>query len=311
VRRLEDGDVLAVVRAGRHAEPADQPRADVGHDVAVEVREHEHVVFLGVLHDLHAHVVDDLVLELDVGVLGRDLACGVEPEPVGVLHDVRLVHGRDLRAAGFARVSEGKLDDLPRAGDRDRLDRDPGVAVGQAAAVRLDPRDQLDRVLAALLVLDSGVEILRVLADDHEVDLVIERADPGIELARTHLRVEVERLAQADVDRPEASADRCRDRAFQRHAVAPDRLQRRLGQRVAAVLIHHVGSCRHYVPLELDAGRLEHAARRLRQFRTGAVARDECDSVRHGPAIVRFDPRSAEVPNSNELMEAVWVPFRE
>ena len=66
VRRLEDGDALAVVRAGREAEAADHAGAEVGEDVAVEVRQHEHVVLLGPLDELHAHVVDDAVVELDV-----------------------------------------------------------------------------------------------------------------------------------------------------------------------------------------------------------------------------------------------------
>ena len=74
VRRLEHGRVLAEVRAGRDAEAADHPGAQVGDDVAVQVREHEHVVLLGPLYELHAHVVDDPVVEGDVGVLLGDLA---------------------------------------------------------------------------------------------------------------------------------------------------------------------------------------------------------------------------------------------
>ena len=57
---------LAEVRAGREAEAADQAGAEVGDDVAVEVRQHEHVVLLGPLHELHREVVDDAVVELDV-----------------------------------------------------------------------------------------------------------------------------------------------------------------------------------------------------------------------------------------------------
>ena len=65
---------VAEVRPGREPQAADQPRAQVGDDVAVQVRQHEHVVLLGPLDELHAHVVDDAVVELDVGVLLRDLA---------------------------------------------------------------------------------------------------------------------------------------------------------------------------------------------------------------------------------------------
>jgi hypothetical protein len=41
-------------------------------DVAVQVRHHEDVVLLRPLHELYGHVVDDAVVELDVGVLGGD-----------------------------------------------------------------------------------------------------------------------------------------------------------------------------------------------------------------------------------------------
>ena len=143
-----------------------------------------------------------------------------QEEAVGELHDVRLVDGRDLAAAVAARVVEGELDDPARPRDRDRLDRDARVAVAQLAAVLLDPVDQLVGVRRALLELDAGVEVLGVLADDDQVDVVEARAHASIGLARPHLRVEVERLAQADVDRAEAAADRRRDRALERDAGA-------------------------------------------------------------------------------------------
>src|SRR5256885_662011 len=80
----------------RSAQPADQSGAEVREDVAVEIGEHEHVVVLGRLDELHAHVVDDPVLEIEPGEFLRRLARGLEKEAVGELHDVGLVHGRDL-----------------------------------------------------------------------------------------------------------------------------------------------------------------------------------------------------------------------
>ena len=139
VRRLEDGGVGAEVAAGREAEPADQAGGEVGDDVPVEVRADEHVVLLRPLHELHRQVVDDPVFELDVRRSRRDLAGDAEVEPVGELHDVGLVHGRDLAAAVPARVVEGELDDSARAGDRDRLQRDAGVRADRARAVIVEP----------------------------------------------------------------------------------------------------------------------------------------------------------------------------
>ena len=44
---LEHGVLPSDVGAGDQAEPADQPRAQVGHDVAVEVGQQQHVEALG------------------------------------------------------------------------------------------------------------------------------------------------------------------------------------------------------------------------------------------------------------------------
>ena len=145
-------------------------------------------------------------------------------------------------------------------------------------------RDQLLGVGRALLVLDPGVEVLGVLADDDQVDVVEAGAHALVRLARPHLRVHVELLAQADVDGAEAAADRGRDRPLQRGAVLADRVERvARRQRVAAVLLHHVGAGVLDVPVELDAGRLEDAAGRLGQLGARAVAGDQCHAVRHGP----------------------------
>ena len=62
---------VAEVRARGDAEPADQPGAEIGDDVAVEVGQHHHVVLLGPLDELHAEVVRDPVLELDLGIARR------------------------------------------------------------------------------------------------------------------------------------------------------------------------------------------------------------------------------------------------
>ena len=149
--------------------------------------------------------------------------------------------------------------------------------------LRLDPADQLLGVGRPLLELDPGVEVLGVLADDDQVDVVEAGADALVRLARPHLRVHVELLAQADVDGAEAAADRRRDRPLQRGAVPADRVERLLGQRVAAVRLHHVGAGVLDVPVELDAGRLEDAAGRLGQLGPGAVAGDQGHAVRsHG-----------------------------
>src|SRR5207237_9574035 len=111
--------------------------------------------------------------------------------------------------------------DPARARDREGLDRDAGVAVAQLAAVGLDPGNQLLHFGRALFVLDPRVQVLRVLADDDQVDVVEAGAHAGVGLAGAHLRVEVELLPQGDVDGAEAAADRGSDRALAGDARLP------------------------------------------------------------------------------------------
>jgi hypothetical protein len=232
------------------------------------------------------------VLELDVGVLGRDGLRLVEPEPVGELHDVRLVDGRDLLPAHPPGVVERELEDPARARVRGRLDRDPGVRLRHLPAMGGEPGDQLLCLGGALLELDPGVDVLGRLPHDDQIDVVVAGADAGVRLAGAHLRIQVEHDPKPHVDRPEARADGGRDRALQRHAVPANRLERLVGQRVAAVLGHRVRSGRADVPFELDACRLEHAARGLGELRSDAVAGDESYGVSHASRAFYVRPRT-------------------
>ena len=101
---LEHRRLRADVGAGREAQAADHAGAEVGDDVAVEVREHDHVVLLGARDELVAEVVDDPVLELDVRVVLGHLAARLQEQAVGELHDVGLVGRRHLAAAVLARA---------------------------------------------------------------------------------------------------------------------------------------------------------------------------------------------------------------
>ena len=170
--RLEDRRLGADVGARCDAEAADQPGREVAHDVAVQVRQDQHVVQLGLLDELHAHVVDDAVLELDPAVvLGGDRPATLEEEAVGQLHDVGLVDGGHLVAAVGDRVLEGEPGDPFRGLAGDDLDALGGITADH--------------------VLDPGVEVLGVLADDDEIDILVARVEPLHRARRAQVRVQV------------------------------------------------------------------------------------------------------------------------
>src|SRR6266516_3643237 len=70
------------------------------------------------------------------------------------------------------------------------------VPVLETVALGLDPGQELLRLGRPLLVLDAHVQVLGVLANDHEVDVREAGSDSWVGLARPHLGVEVEALAE-------------------------------------------------------------------------------------------------------------------
>ena len=227
--RLEDGRVLADVRARRDPEAADQPGGEVADDVAVEVRQHEDVELLRPLDELHRERVDEHLARGDVRVVGRDLAEDGEKEPVRELHDVRLRHAGDLTTPVRARVLEREADDPLRRGGADGLHGDARAGGDLLRLQGVQGLDHVRRGVGAGFVLDARVEVLRVLAHDDEVDILVPRAHPFVRLARAQAGVQPELVAQRDVDRAEAGADRRGDRPLQGHAVRLHRRERLLG----------------------------------------------------------------------------------
>ena len=112
--------VVADVGPRRDARAADQPGAEVAHDVAVEVGADEHVEVLGRLHELQAEVVDDAVVEGDVGIAARPRRARMRRNRPSVsFMMLALCTAVTLVAAVGAGVLEGVAHDrsLPAPGD--------------------------------------------------------------------------------------------------------------------------------------------------------------------------------------------------
>ncbi len=168
-------------------------------------------------------------------------------------------------------------------GDRDRLDRDARVGADRLVVELLDVGDQLGGLGLALLELAAEVEVLGVLADDHEVDLGLVEVGPDalVVLAGADAGVEVECLAEVDVDRAEAGADRRGDRGLERDLGPPARLDHAVGHG-GADLGHDVDAGLLDVPVDGDAGGLDAELGGLGQLGTDAVAGDQGHFMGHG-----------------------------
>ena len=113
-------------------------------------------------------------------------------------------------------------------------------------------------------VLEPGVEVLGVLADDDQVDALEPRRHARQVPDRPQVRVEIERLAQADVDAGEPFADRRRDRPLQRDLVAADRVEQLDAAARVPVRSNASTPASCALPVDRDAGGREDAERPLR-----------------------------------------------
>ncbi len=253
VHRFEYRRVVADVGAGCETEAADKPGGEVRQDVPEEICRDDDVELMGIDHHLHRHVVDDLVLGLDVLILRRDGARHVEKQAPRVLQYVRLVHRRHLFTPVPARVVVGIADNPLRARarhDADSLRGAPG---------RID------------VVLDPRIEFLRVFPHDDKVDVPVPRGDPFERTRRAHVAVQIEFLPERDVDAAEPRPDGGRQGPFERDARAADRLDDVFRKGVLELV-----DCRHAgfdpLPLDIDTRRLYYAHGDVRDARPDAVA---------------------------------------
>src|SRR2546430_11226552 len=315
VRRLEHGEAVAHIAAGRESEPAHLGRRGVRQQVAVQVGRGDHRVLVGTQYELGEHRIGDAVLHDHLSrfpfplsrVVFRD---GLIPEPalrdlvpplpepaLGELHDVALVNERDRAATGTQRVLDRLRDQALGAEPGHRLDADraPGADLGREPLA--EKSDDGIGLWAAGPVLDPGVHILDVLAENDHVELLrlAHRAGHALEVAhRPDAGVQVQHLAQGDIEGTDPTPDGGGKRALDGHAVRPDGVQRGLGKPVADLLEGFL-SGQHLEPVDtalaerdlLDHG-VEHPPSGAPDVGPGAVAFDEGDNgvVRHYPTTV-------------------------
>ena len=194
----------------------------------------------------------------------RDLVAPVAEAAFGELHDVALVHERDALALVLDRVADRAVHEPLGAEVADRLEADAdlrpatsrfGAPIASScfchsSAFSFVPkrifsnslgnslREEVEHLLRfrrAAGVLDAGVDVLGVLAEDHHVDLLrmLHRRRHAREVAhRPQADVEIEHLAQRDVERADAAADRRGERALDADEIV--RGTRRASRRAAS-----------------------------------------------------------------------------
>ena len=164
----------------------------VGQIVTVQVQRGDHAVISGASQHLLQHRVGDHILDHNVAAGARILDAHpgttiqqfttefclsqlVAPITEGALcelHDVALVHQRNRRQILINRVLDRLAHQALGALRRDRLDTNAHIlweADLGGAHLLDDEVDDLLRFVGARLVLDAGVDVFRVLPEDHHI----------------------------------------------------------------------------------------------------------------------------------------------
>src|SRR6266704_1203438 len=286
-------------------------------------------VLVGTQHELREHRIGDAVLHHHLSrfpfplsrVVFRD---GLIPEPalrdlvpplpepaLGELHDVAFVNERDRAATRTQRVLDRLRDQALGAelGHRLDADRAPGADLGREPIA--EKSDDGIGLWAAGPVLDPGVHILDVLAENDHVELLrlAHRAGHALEVAhRPDAGVQVEQLAQGDVEGSDPPSDGGGQGALDRHAVCPDGVQGGIGKPVPDLLEGFL-SRQHLEPIDLalpaghflDSG-VEYAPGGTPDVGPGAVAFDEGDD-----GVARDHPTTVAVFDALAHGQAVYT----
>ena len=215
---------------------------------------------------------------------------GVTPvaeRALGELHDVALVDQGDAPAALIERVADRRADQPFGALAADRLDADPGglrEADLPHPHLVLEEGDQSARFIGSLAVFHPGVDVLAVFPEDDHVHLlgvVDGTRDAPIPLHRPEAHIEVEKLAEGDIQRADAAAHRSGERPLDPHQILPEGVHRGVGEPVAG-LVERLLAGEHFPPPDPPRppvgalhGGVEHADARPPDVAPGAVPLNE------------------------------------
>ena len=255
---LEHSAFLADVRARHETESANQPGAQIRNNIAIEIFTKQDVELFGPHDELHRGVVDDDIVSLNLRIFFGDFVKALEKKTVRQFHDVCFMHTRNSLALFAARKIERKTRDARR-----------GFLSNDLQAFDDAGNDHM---------LESRIKTLGVFAHDDQIEIRIATGNVWQRANRTQVRVKIQSLAQTDVDRPETLADRCGDRPLECDFVPLDRLEQFVGQRVAEFLQRQSARVMR-LPFDLDAGSFDHAHDRGGDFRTDAIAGNQCDTM--------------------------------
>lgn len=267
---LENSDVFTDVGCGNNSEAADEACTEIADDIAVEVFEEKNVELIGIFDQLHAKVVHDDFVVFNIRVIGGDSAAAVEEQTVTQFHDVGFMHGGDKLAVVVFGIFESEA--------------------GNGGGGFFGDDLQAFHYTGYHDVLEAGVQVFRIFADDYQIDIFVACFEGGNAFGWPEVCVEVQFFTQGYVDACEALADgRCYG-AFQGNAVSDDRCEDVLREG-SSVLNGNGAAGFDMVPVDFYAGGVDDFYRGGSNFGADTVTGYESDVVcffAHGFQIQAF-----------------------
>ena len=189
-------------------------------------------------------------------------AAALQEQAVAQLHDVGLVDGHHLLAALAACPFEGGARDLRR-----------GFLGDDLQALHHAGDD---------FVLQTGIEVLGILAEDREIEreVVEARLEAGEHAHRAEVRVEAELLAKRYIDALVTAADRGGGGSFEADARHFERSEDIVGNQLA-LFGERANAGFDALPFQGGAGGIYSTYGSVGNFGSNAVAGDECDQMGH------------------------------
>ena len=325
------GDVVDVA-ARRNANAAHLRGQRVADVIAVEVQRGDHVEFVGARQDLLERDVGNCILDQNLalcqlgfllfvgrrfalGLLGAlplipcvclvaEFAFGQRVAPVaerafGKLHDVALVHEGHTLAPVDDGIADRRADQALAAFPGNGLDADARrvreANLAEFLGERLfEHRQEFPVGLRALLEFDAGVNVFRVLAEDHHIDLFWALHGGGDALEPAHwaqAHVQIEQLPEGHVERSDAAADWRGERPLDADQVFAEGFHRFIGQPVVDG-VKGLFAGQHFFPRNSARAFVGFFHRRVHHAHTGAP------DVR--PGAIPFDERDDRVIGHTE-----------
>src|SRR5579875_77162 len=214
VHRLEYRVLAANVRARRDTQTTNKTGRKIGNNIAVEVGQHQHIVLLRLLHQLHTHIIDDAILELDIMIFLSHLLSGSEKEAIGEFHDIGLMYGGHFATTIRARILKSELDDTTRRHHRNKFDADGRLIVKMGSCRASDRLKNLLLFRSASLKFNTGIKVFGILTNNNHIDIFIARTQALVGFGGAKISIEIEFFAQGHICAAGALADRSGNRAL-------------------------------------------------------------------------------------------------